>query len=106
MEPSNTVFEHSTQTPGTNTENQKNSIPSKPPNHLDIALQAFICEFTPSEHTGVSVEHILRGISHNVESLCKPQLQAKQQRKTLHHPTCDVASMTVVHKLDARKISE
>ena len=97
---SSTVLKHSTPTRGTNSENQTNDIPPKPPNNLDVALQTFIGKFIPSESAKVSVEQILRGISHNAELLCKPQ--AKQPRTTsLHHPTCDVSSMTVVHKLDA-----
>ena len=96
---SSTILKRSTPTRGTNSENQTKDIPPKPPNNLDVALQAFIGKFIPSENAKVTVEQILRGISHNAELLCKPQ--AKQPRTTLHHPTCDVSSMTVVHKLDA-----
>ena len=41
---------------------------------------------------------IIRGISHNAESFCKPQ--TKQLRMTPHRPTCAMSPITVGHKLD------
>ena len=81
---SSTVLEPSTQT--TNSETQTKAITPKPHSNLDIALQAFIGKFIPSASTNASVEQILRGISHNAESFCKPQ--TKQLRMTPNRPTC------------------
>ena len=92
---SSTVLEPSK---ATNPETQTSTNTPKPPSNLDVALQAFIGNFIPSESSKASVEQILRGISHTAESLCKPQ--PKQPRMTLHHPTRAMSSMTVVHKLD------
>lgn len=93
---SSTVLEPSTQ--ATNSETQTKAITSKPPSNLDVALQAFIGKFIPSASTNASVEQIIRGISHNAESFCKPQ--TKQPRMTPHRPTCAMSSITVVHKID------
>lgn len=77
---------------------QTSSSGNPKPNNLDVALQAFIGKFVPSDNARTTVGQIIRGISHNAESLCKAH--PKQPQMTLYHPTNAISSMTVVHKLD------
>ena len=75
---------------------RNNSRKSNCPNNLDVALQAFIQRFVPSDSANVG--QILQGITRNAESVWKSNTS-----QTVPHtaPTSSTASsMTVVHKLD------
>ena len=84
--------------PNTERTQASNTTP-KPPSNLDVALQAFIGKFIPSNNAKASVDQIIRGTSHNAESLCTPlTTQPRMTSQSLHHPTQH--AMTVVHKLE------
>ena len=88
---------HVPSTQMTNTSSTHNNSPkSNCPNNLDVALQAFIQRFVPSDNT--TIGQILQGISRNAESV---QISNTSQTTphTISGPSA-VSSMTVVHKLD------
>ena len=70
------------------------------PKNLDVALQAFIQRFVPSDNA--SIGQILQGIAHGAESVWASNYssQTTSPHTTSHTSVVSSSSMTVVHKLD------